>query len=182
MQLEAIRQTADWLSGATNPAYSANALLSAVPRYTGHAAPTAYQAVRDASRHGWCARRALPREGSGEAFPLLAVMLAGDLEMQGEVQTAVRDAKVSLLIVDVEDEVDTEAAIVSGSYRLRAVVRSLKQYHDPANAAARRANDISLMVCSSIREIPVGMLPQLGVDIRCTAALLVSYDVRDMAP
>lgn len=179
MTNEVLRIPADWLKNETSPGNGVNALLGDVPRDAGDPVPPAVT-VYDASRHGWAARRMLPREGADVQFPLLVLMLANDLELDGEVQTTYRDGRASVLIGYVHEEVDTQTALAACGYTLRAAQRSLARLH--ANTPALQRNLIALKVCSGIREVPAGLLERLGIDIRVTAALVVSYDVRDLAP
>jgi hypothetical protein len=181
MELETVRANADWLNGVTTAQYSVNQLLAGVPRDGGDPVPPNVT-VRDSTRHGWVARRTLPREGEALVFPVLAVMVLSDFELDGEILTTYRDGNPQVLIAYLHREVDTEKAIAAGGYTLRAVQRSFAKFNHPDHVGARTRNGIVLRVCTALREVPVGLLRQLAVDLPITAALVATYAVRDTQP
>lgn len=179
MTTEFLRVIADWLTG--DHAASVNTLLPLIDRDAGDAQPPAVT-VYDATRHGFVARRVLAKKGDDVTWPLLTVMLLNDLELDGEVMTTYRDGRGSALVLYAHKEVDTELALAAGGYTMRAVLQSIAELNAPANVAARTRHGVCLTHCTSVREIPSGVFSKLAIDIPVTAAIAVSYDVRDLEP
>jgi hypothetical protein len=184
-ELETTRMVADWLQygtngfgGAVNGTYSVNALLPAVPRDSGDTQP-ANITVYDATRNGWVARMTAPNEGSGIIFPALAVFVHGGLQFDGEVGTVIRDGTGDVAIVYVTQRQDTAAARADALYTMRAVKRSLKQFHDNAQVAFRIRNSIALRSCDTLRD---GKFDDTKDGIVLSTALIATYHIRDESP
>lgn len=182
-ELEVTRMVADWLQygvngagGAVNGTGSVNALLAGVPRDAGDPLP-ANVTVYDATRNGWVARMTAPNEGSGISFPALAVFVHGGLTFDGEVLTTVRDATGDVAVVYITQRQDTAPARADALYTMRAVVRSFKQFHDPARYDVFRVrNSVALRSCETLR---YGKFDDTKDGIVLSTAVIASYHIRD---
>jgi hypothetical protein len=179
MILESVRMVADWLSAGVAGAGSVNALLPAVPRDGGDAQPAAVT-VYDATRHGWVARLAAGYEGSGITFPAVAVFVGSDVTSEGEVLTIDRDATVDICAMVIARASDSAAGTASDLYTVRAIMRSLKQFNEPAQYdTARVRNGIALQSCQSMRQLHPNVIKG---GIVLAAGVVATYHVRDTAP
>lgn len=181
MHNETVRIVADWLAGVTSAGDGVNALLAGVPRDAGDPVPPGVT-VYDATRTDWVAQRKIERADDDVQLPALAVLLLGAFEMDGTVATAYRGGTPTVLVLYLHRELVTEAALTAAGTTLRAVRQSLHRLHANANAAARQRNQIHLLLCTDMREIPPGLVQQLGVDLPVTAGLTFTYQARDWAP
>jgi hypothetical protein len=186
MLLEPIRMVADFLKygtngngGAADGPQSVNALLAGVPRDASDPLPpnvTHY----DATHHDWVTRLQAGYEGSGITFPALAVFIATDITVDGEVLTTVRDGLIDVAIIYVTQAQGNAAANVAGLYTARAVMRSLKQMNDPSRYATFCVRDaIALRSCESMKLIHPNVVKG-GVVLH--SGVIATYHVRDEAP
>jgi hypothetical protein len=185
-ELEVTRMVADWLHYGTNgPAgladgpLSVNALLPAVPR-DGTDPQPANVTVYDATRDAWVARLTAPYEGSGITFPALAVFVHNGINYpDGEVLTTYRDATADVVVAWVTQRADIATGRAAAHYTMRAILRSLKQLHDPARYDVfRLRNAVALRSCSALREVRFDDTKDGAV---LSTGILASYAIRDEA-
>lgn len=184
MELEVVRIVADWLNGVTTNRYSVNALLPSTPRDAGDAQPPDV-AVYDATRDEWVARKIVPNDDA-VTLPALAVFLADTPQLDGEVETVIRDGKCSVGIAYFLDQSDLAESMRNALYTKRTILRSLKQLHENANATTvRLRNNVQLRLCEQLRLVPTvghwGGGNDSG-DSWLATAILADYTVRDLAP
>lgn len=175
MELDVVRMVA---AALMHPTWGVNVALPAVPRDVGDDAPPAVT-VYDSTRHGWIARREISLKSIDAQLPALAVAIYKPAPIDGEIQTVFRDGTFDVLIEYFARADQSELASQQGLYTMRAVLRTLAEFHRPANADARVRNGVVLRVCSQIGQAPVYAE---RADVVVTAALLATYRVRDTSP
>jgi hypothetical protein len=178
MYLEPGRALVDWFQNAT---YGVNALAAAVPRDAGDSAPPTVAYFNDESRD--------PRVAEGyppALLPAVVVQLIGQAQWAGEVQTVIRDGKVSLLIrylanarTDGAGTANMALGITDASYTMRGIVKSIRQWLDNANYAARTRNGIAVLAADKIMPWNVS---RNETDNIIVGNLVLTCDVRDTAP
>lgn len=185
MQLETMRSLIDWLqygtngpSGALNGPSSANALAASVLRDAGDAAPTTIRTFGDETRTPVLARREIPRE-SAILFPLLGVIGNDPGDLDGEVETSVRDGALTVTIVYAHQQVLTEQGLRDWHYTARALQQSVRQWLSNANASFRTRNSIAVRACLRMTLQPPFTMKG---DVQFAGGLSLHLSVRDSAP
>jgi hypothetical protein len=164
-----------------------DAVAATVPRFDGDEIPPEVT-VYDETRTGWVARRKAPREGDADPeieYPCVVVYLqsasmsAGvpELESTGaRVVTGTATVVAQLLM----DDVDTEQAIKSGQYLLRAMRGVVHRFDDPSNQDDRTACYTEVGAADSIQQSNVTAFVE---DSICSpGALLLSYPFKETVP
>lgn len=175
MELEVIRMVAAALADAT---HGVSAAIPGVPRDAGDAEPAAVT-VYDATRHGWVTREEITLRGLNASLPALAVGLFRPAPVDGEIQTVFRDGTFDVVVQYLAANDDSAAGSAAGLYTMRAALRTLAWFHHPDQAALRTRNGVQLRYCSAISHAPIYAVRG---DVVVTAALLLTYAVRDTAP
>lgn len=177
METNGIRAIADWLDGTTNALYGVNALIPAVERDGSDPEPDPIATFADATRDPWVARRLF--DDPDIDLPAL-IVFAQPFTTQGEVQTSFREADIAFVVGQIVKDADSAAELRDALYRRRAIVRSLKQFNDNANAAARTRNSVTLVLCKDL---------QIGASVHgkeqdawSIDAVIATYQTRDYAP
>lgn len=177
MELEAILMVADALADAET---GVNVKLPRVPidaRHAGLVLPPVTIATQ--VDDGWVARKLVQVNGHAGEFPAVAVSLATPANLAGEIfNTVSRDGELQLLIEYVE--LDSAAGVASAIalYTKRAILAALAAFH-LKSPAVRTRNNVSIRACQRIESAPVFAE---RADVVTTAALLVTYQVRDHNP
>lgn len=174
MELEVIRMVAAALADAT---HGVSAAIPGVPRDVGDAEPPAVT-VYDATRHGWVTREEIILRGLNASLPALAVGLYRPAPIT-EIQTVFRDGTFDVLVQYLTTNDDAAAASAAGLYTMRAALRTLAWFHHPDQAAMRTRNGVTIRYCSGTSHVP---LSAVRGDVLVTAALGLTYAVRDTAP
>lgn len=139
MIVECVDLVAEWLADGTN---GVNALLPAVPRKAGDVQPASLAAILAETRNGEVARGKFPQATT--SYPALVVTVEGDIAIPPDVRTAKWEALVPVSMLYAVRQVASELGTRDAGYTLRAVLRSIWKLEDPANAAARVRNNITL--------------------------------------
>ena len=177
MELAGTRALRDWLAGTTNPSYGVNTLLASVPVDAGDAAPAGFATFADATREPWVARRLW----DDPAIEVPAcVVLAEPFTLDGEVQTTIRDARITFIIGQLVRDASSAVQLRDALYRRRALLQSLAQFNANANQAARERNSVALIACESLEVAFAGA--EKGSDAWAIDAIRATYLVRDLAP
>lgn len=175
MELEVIRMVAAALAHDT---IGVNAKLPGVPRDVGDEQPSDVT-IADSTRDGWVARRKVA-SGSNAVLPAIAVSVFRPAELDGEIGTIIRDGTFDVLLEHVVRNSDTALATQDGLYRMRAAMRTLGEFHKPIYASTLRTrNGVLLLACTKLHEVSTWSERE---DAVVTAALIVSYSVRDSQP
>jgi hypothetical protein len=187
MHLETMRSLIDWLkygtngpAGAVNGPSSANACIAAVARDATDPVPVAIASFGDETRDYWLARREIPRDSaSGLTYPLLGILTTEGSDLDGEVETTIRDGQVSVTIAYAHQQAITEQGMRDWRYTGRALQQSLKQWLLPANDSYRTRNGIIVRACLSML-----MLPPFTTtgDVTFSGGLTLRLSVRDTTP
>lgn len=177
MRLEAVRMVTAWLQEDT---YGYAAKLAALPLDGSDSRPTT---VTDASIVNECdnANAAFHRF-DGLTLPALIVSVVGDVEHlePNQPQTSDRaDGYVTVQVRYAERKAESHTAIVDGSYAIRAVIASLREFHKNDNAASRTRNSIRLVSCESLTE--QGVYEEVE-DTWLLAAVQLKYWVSNLLP
>lgn len=186
MQIETIRSCIDWLkygtngpSGAANGPSSINALLPSVTRDAGDAAPTLIATFGDETRTPALARRQLAREGSGITYPLLGVIGSDSGDIDGEVETSIRDGRLVATIIYAQHVDLTEQGLRDWHYTARALQQSIKQWMLNSNVSFRTRNSIIVLACEGMKLLaPFTM----NSDVVLAGGLSLQLTVRDTTP
>lgn len=178
MYLEPGRSLVDWFQNAT---YGVNALTAAVPRDAGDSAPPTIQYFNDESRD--------PRVAEGNPptlLPAVVVQLIGQAQWAGEVQTVIRDGKVSLLVrylanarSDSAGTANMALGITDAAYTMRGIVDSVRAWLRNENYAARTRNNIAVL---SVDKISPWNVSRNEADNIIVGNIVLTCDVRDTAP
>ena len=185
MYVETIRALADWLkygtngsAGAANGPGSANAMTGVVPRDSGDPAPVTIATFGDETRTPYLARREIPRE-SGLVFPILGVIVSDSGDIDGEVETIVRDGTVVATVLYAHHEVVTEKGLRDWHYTCRGIQRSVKQWMLQANEAFRTRNQVVVRACMGMQTVPPFTMKG---DVTFSGGLTLRFAVRDENP
>jgi hypothetical protein len=177
VRLEAVRMVTAWLKDDT---YGYAAKLAALPLDGSDSRPTT---VADASIVNECddANAAFHRF-DGLTLPALIVSVVGDVEHlePNQPQTGERaDGMVTVQVRYAEKNTAGATAIVNGVYAIRAVIASMRELHQNANAASRTRNSIRLVSCESLTE--QGIYEEVE-DTWLLAAVQLKYYVVNLLP
>jgi hypothetical protein len=175
MELEVIRMVT---AGLSHGVFGVNAKLPGVPRDAGDLQPPNVT-IYNSTNHGWVTRREINRRSTGASFPALAVSIYRPAPIDGEIMTIYRDGEFDVLLEYLAADDDSETAGQDGLYTMRATLRTLAEFHRSANAALRARNGVELRFCKRIGQAPIFAVRG---DVVVTAALLVTYAVRDTQP
>lgn len=176
MELEVIRMVAAALADAT---HGVSAALPGVPRDAGDAQPAAVT-IYDSTRHGWVTREEITLRGLNATLPAVTVGVYKPATVDPEIQTVFRDGSFDVVLQYLTTNDDSAAASAAGLYTMRAAMRSLAWFHHPDQAATMRArNGVLIKYCSAMSPAPIAAVRG---DVAVTAALLLTYAVRDTAP
>jgi hypothetical protein len=178
MELETIRCVRDWLDGTTSGANAVNTLIPTTPLDAGDPVPALFATFADATREPWVVRRRWPRD-TGVTLPVCVVLLDPPFTMPGEVETIVRDAHPTVVVLQLAESPLSADLQRDCYYRRRAILRSLAVFNQNANVAARQRNSVTLLVCESI---DAGVTTEDWGDVFALDALRLTYLVRDHAP
>lgn len=176
MELEAIRMVAAALA---DPVTGVNAQLVHVPKdFEDAALALPPVTIADQTRDAWVARKLVRVQGHAAQFPAVAVSLATPASLDGEIfNTVFRQGELQLLIEYVQLLADSALGAAAGLYTKRAILAALAAFH--LDDARRTRNRVSLLICTSIASAPVYAERE---DVVTTAALQVTYQVRDLNP
>lgn len=175
MELEVVRSVAAALA---DPDHGVSAMLAGVPRDAGDAVPPPV-AIYDTTRHNWVTWDEIDLDALDVQLPAVAVGLYKPAPIDGEIQTIYRDGTFDVLIQYLAARDQSAAATQDGLYSMRAALRTLAWFHHPDQAARRTRNGVVLRVCKQIGQAPMYAVRKHVV---VTAALLVTYTVRDTQP
>ena len=178
MRVEVVDLTAEWLADAT---YGVNALLAAVPRKAGDAAPPNVAQIYAETRQPEVARGVFPQAAA--LYPLLVVSQPQDAPFAVAIRNAKWESEAyPVAIAYAIRKQASDVAIRDAGYTLRAVMRSLYQLENPFIAqavAARTRNDITLQGISGFSRAA----PQAPVeDVQVLDGILVHWRVVDTTP
>ena len=176
MHLEVIRAVADWLADGT---YGVNAKIDTLDLDGSDVAPTDVADILDETRDGIAALRNLPDDTT---VPVLCVFMPSDAQFSA-VNQGKQDADTFPVWIAYLDR-DTAAAdaIRDASYVLRAVRKSLNEFHKGTAGAiaARLRNGIEIRN-GNIRMSLIRPSTELGATA-IVMAVQVLYAVRDTDP
>lgn len=173
MHLEVIRAVADWLE---DPTYGVNAKIDVLDLDGSDAAPADVAAILDETRDGIAALRSLPDDTT---VPLLCVFMPSDAQFSA-VNQGKQDADTfPVWIAYLDRDTETANAIRDASYVLRAVRKSLNEFHKNG-VAARTRNGIEIRN-GNVRMSLIRPSTELGATA-IVMAIQVLYAVRDTDP
>jgi hypothetical protein len=177
MRIEAVRAVTAWLKGDT---YGYAAKLAALTMDGSDTRPTT---VLDASIVDETDNaNAAFRRFDGLTLPALIVTVVGDIEHSDPNQPQTGDRGEGYVTVQVryaERNTASQTAIVNGTYAIRAVIASLREFHKNDNVASRTRNSIRLVSCESLVE--QGVYEEVE-DAWLLAAVQMRYFVVNLLP
>lgn len=176
--VEAIRAVADWLAGTTldyaSASQSVNTKLAAMTFDGADTAPSNVT-VSDATRSPTAARRETP-----DTLPAVIVSLAG-MSLDHAVMSYEKLGEVRILVRLAAENIETDDGLRDHLYRLRAVAKSLHQFHLAANNTARTRNNFHFV--PSARTPMEMVIPETPrEDTAITTGWQVTYEVRELSP
>lgn len=176
MILETVRAWADWLQDAT---YGVNAQLGTIPLDSGDPVPTAIALVADETRNGSAARRQIP-----DTLPALLVRLHAPAGLVPNIgpNTANREGAIPVLTAYAAADVTSEEGNRQCVYTLRAVEKSLRDFMDTTIAAANTARSRGSVQIERIEDLQHLTTYEPLQDRDILGALIVTFQVRDLAP
>ena len=152
--------------------YGVNALLSAIPRKTGHAVPPAITAFLNDAEDGVLTRKRLPKDTTTPALVLFDEGVTWDVGVTQNLRRGTASVGLAYLR---QDSADSALMNRDSHYTLRALRRCLDHF-DPSQTTLRT---IALEELLAIEE---GLLSlELG-DVTFSSGMRVKYAIRDTAP
>jgi hypothetical protein len=171
MLIETLRMVADALATGS---IGVNAQLASLPRDSTDEAPPAVIGVFDSTRSAQVATGRYPN-----VFPSLVVTLDGNVPLDGEVMSNIRQAAVTVLIRYITKDIASEQGNQATYYTLRAVQKALRDFLSNTHSDMRSRNDIHITVCDSMEHVE---LFQPIDDASCTGGIRATFKVRDIQP
>lgn len=179
MQREAVCALADWLSGATAPAWGVNALLPNVPRDPlDAAAPAPIALVADPYRND----NANDFTARPSKLPALYVLPDGPVAMEGAVNVVDRKARsVSVGVRVIVENPNAAKSERYADYVTRAVCRSIAAFlaEDATADAARTRESVRIVAANTI---VAGPWRESVGEAMAVAVIAVDFQCRDRAP
>ena len=174
--IELLRLVSDALGHAS---YGINAKIPGVPRVSPDTVPPNVATVLDEFEDPELARGVLPEPSATVPYPLVAVFLAGDVDLEGETPTGRQDGQVEIAVQYAALLADTKQGNQDAAYTSRAIRRSVRTWMDNTNATARTTNSLSLISLTAQRVSK----PRHEENGKLVVLTVVNrFDVRDSAP
>lgn len=176
---EPLRMVADWLGGRLtdyqDQDQGLNAQLQAIPLDPGDQRPPEIRAVYDITRDN--------RVIKGDEFtdlPAVVVMYEAGAESEGHVITGYREIHtwpIAFRVLTAKQ--DTALAVQEANYLLRALVRSLTQFHRNENVERRRRGGL---VIDNVTRFVFGQTWATVGNAAVVAGAVAWYHLRDETP
>lgn len=178
MRVQLVRIVRDWLESGNGGADSVSALLSAVPRESGDAAPPV-PAFDDETQDGFMARgKATP---DGATYPALCVWCDGPLTRDAATNMPHEEVRGRIVVAYLARDVGSEAALRRGDYVLRAAQRSVHRLNrETAAAAAARTRGETYLEAITASEMRGA--DAMSDDVWITGAFVCDVVLLDMKP
>lgn len=172
MILEATRIISEALSDST---IGVNAQLASLPKDAADSTPPRIIAVLDPTTNDDAAAGK-----AGLDFPVLLVTVGPIRDMEGEVATVKRGAKLSVLVSYITHDYDKAQAVTNALYTLRAVQRTIRELMRNENISRRQRNNICLVACLGMEAESVKAA--VGDGVFATGIMVLELQLRDLAP